>query len=262
MQKLSHFFCYFAVEKLQKKNMKKIIIAIAIVTAICSCGEPQPDIPEDKFAEIIFQMHRADAILNVKGLSDNALKNDSLSYYNDVFIKEGITRKQFMEAIDWYIHHPKQYKDLYDKVIKKVSQMEQDEAKRYEVKADRDTNDIWNMRSDWNLPLDGETNPIAFNIDAKKNGTYTLTCDVTYYEDDLSDNPRTTLIAVYTDNTTDENSVYGVVKDGKERQVSVMLKTNPNKQVKQLKGWVLDHSNETIKKHIDCYNIQLKYTNE
>ena len=44
--------------------------------------------------------------------------------------------------------------------------------------------------------------------------------------------------------------------------MSVMLKTNPNKQVKQLKGWVLDHSNETIKKHIDCYNIQLKYTNE
>ncbi len=243
--------------------MKKTLTAIAIAAAtMMSCGEPLPEIPEDKCAEIIFQMHRADAILSIKGLNDNALHNDSLSYYNDVFIKEGITRKQFIETIDWYVNHPKQYRDLYDKVIKKVSQFEQDENRRYEVKAERDSNDVWNMRSDWNLPLDGETNPIAFNIDVDSSGTYTLTCDVTYYEDDLSDNPRTTLIAVYTDDTTDENSVYGVVKDGKERQVSVMLKTNPNKKLKQLKGWVLDHSNETIKKHIDCYNIQLKRTDD
>ena len=242
--------------------MKKAIIAIAIATAICSCGEPQPEIPEDKCAEIIFQMHRADAILTLKGFNDANLSNDSLSYYNDVFIKEGITRKQFYQTIEWYINHPKQYKDLYDKVIKKVSQFEQDEAKRYEVKADRDSNDVWNMRSDWNLPLDGETNPIAFNIDITQGGTYNLTCDVTYYEDDESDNPRTTLIAVYTDGTTDENSVYGIVKDGKERQVDVMLKTNPNKDLKQLKGWVLDHSTNTTKKHIDCYNIQLKRTDD
>ncbi len=241
-------------------NILHLPIALAL-TAI-GCGEPQPNIPQEKFAEILFETHRADAILYVKGLNDSKLKNDSTSYYNEIFIKQGITRKEFLEEIEWYIDHPKQYKDLYNLVIKKMSQMEQDEAKRYEVKEDRDTNDVWNMRSDWNLPLDGETNPIAFNINVNKGGTYTLTCDVTYYEDDLSDNPRTTLIAVYSDNTTDENSVYGVVKDGKERQVSVMLKTNPNKKITQLKGWVLDHSSETEKKHIDCYNIQLKRTDE
>lgn len=242
---------------------KNYILPLALSLALAaSCSEPKPDIPEDEFAEIVYQIHRADAILYVKGINDNNFKNDTMSYYNDVFIKAGITRKQFNEAIQWYLNHPKQYKDLYDIVIKKVSQMEQDEAKRYEVKADRDSNDVWNMRSDWNLPLDGETNPIAFNIDVNKGGTYTLSCDVTYYEDDLSDNPRTTLIAVYTDNTTDENSVFGIVKDGKEQHISVMLKTNPNKKLKQLKGWVLDHSNETIKKHIDCYNIQLKRTDD
>ena len=242
---------------------KKYILPLALTLALAaSCSEPQPDIPEDKIAEIVFQMHRADAILNTKGLSDNSLKDDSLSYYNYVLIKEGITRKKFNEIIDWYLNHPKQYKDLYDKVIKKVSQFEQDEARRYEVEGNRDSNDVWNMRSTWNLPLDGETNPVAFNIDVDSSGTYTLACDVIYYEDDLSDNPRTTLIAVYSDGTTDENSVYGVVKDGKERPVSVMLKTNPNKKLKQLKGWVLDHSSETIKKHIDCYNITLKRTDD
>ncbi|MBR4327804.1 MAG: DUF4296 domain-containing protein, partial [Bacteroidales bacterium] len=86
---------------MKKHQILTLALSVALAAA---CGEPQPDIPEDKFAEIIFQMHRADAILNVKGLSDNSLKNDSLSYYNDVFIKEGITRKQLMEAIDWYIH--------------------------------------------------------------------------------------------------------------------------------------------------------------
>lgn len=241
---------------------KTIIAALTLALTTMSCSEPQPKIPQDKFAEMLFQMHRTDAILNIKGLSDGSLKKDSLSYYNDIFIRQGLTRKEFIDEIEWYVNHPKQYKDIYDKVIKIMSKMEQDEAKRYEVKANRDTNDIWNMRNDWNLPLDGETNPIAFNITAKKAGTYTLSCDVTYYEDDLSDNPRTTLIAEYADNTTDENSVYGIVKDGQERHISVMLKTNPNKKLKQLKGWVLDHSSETGKKHIDCYNIQLKRTDE
>ena len=143
---------------------KNYILPLALSLALAaSCSEPKPDIPEDEFAEIVYQIHRADAILYVKGINDNNFKNDTMSYYNDVFIKAGITRKQFNEAIQWYLNHPKQYKDLYDIVIKKVSQMEQDEAKRYEVKADRDSNDVWTMRSDWNLPLDGETNPLAFN---------------------------------------------------------------------------------------------------
>jgi len=262
MQKLSYFFCYFAVENIQTKTMKKTIIAIAIAAAVGSCSEPKPEIPEDKFAEIIFQIHRADAILSVKGFSDNNIQDPKTSYYNDVFLKAGITRKEYMEGIDWYINHPKQYKDLYDKVIKKVSQFEREENRRYEMEGTRDSNDVWNMRSTWNLPLDGETNPVAFNIDVDSSGTYTLSCDVIYYPDDLSDNPRTTLIAVYSDGTTDENSVFGVVKDGKQREVSVMLKTNPNKKLKQLKGWVLDHSNQTEKKHIDCYNIKLKRTDD
>jgi hypothetical protein len=245
---------------MKKQNIAAILFAAS--TLLSSCGGAAPDIPEDKCAEIIFQMHKADAIILIKGFNDKSLNNDSLSYYNEVFAKEGITRQQFIETIDWYVRHPEKYKSLYDLVIKKVAQFEQDEKLRIENKKEKDPNDVWNMKRDWNLPLDGETNPIAFNIETDKNGTYTLTCDVTYYEDDMSENPRTTIIVEYDDGTTDENSIFNEAKDGKEHQVKLILTTNKDKKVKLLRGWVLDHSDNTKKKHIDCYNIQIKYTNE
>ena len=83
---------------MKKHHILTLALSVALAAA---CGEQKPEIPEDRFAEIIFQMHRADAILNVKGLSDNSLKNDSLSYYNDVFIKEGIAEDGKATADDY-----------------------------------------------------------------------------------------------------------------------------------------------------------------
>lgn len=236
-----------------------LLPALALAAA---CSAPKPDLPVDKCVDIIFEMHRADAIISIKGFNDKNLNNDSLSYYNEVFVKEGVTRQEFIETIEWYVNHPDQYRDLYTKVINKVAQYEEDEKVRWEVAAQKDTNDIWNQKADWHIPLDGEKNPISYEIEETRQGTYTLSADITYYEDDQTDNPRTTLILEYDDGTNDQNSIHGISKDGKERNVSVTLKSNPHKNLVKIRGWVLDHSDGTKSKHIDCYHITLKRTDE
>lgn len=237
-------------------------IAIPLLTAamvMMSCQENKPTLAPDKCAEVIFQMHRADAIISARGLNDSYLNDDSLSYYNDVFAKTGVTRKEFMETIEWYVNHPELYKDLYDKVIMKVDQFEEDEKIRFQVAAIKDTNDVWNMKSDWHLPLDGDTNPVSYEIPTEKHGTYTLSFDAKYYEDDGTENPRATLMMVYDDGSMDQNSTWGIEKDGKEHNIKVILTSDKSKKLTKLRGWVLDQSDNTKHKHIDCYNITLKY---
>lgn len=241
--------------------LKRLAIPTALALTIASCGI-KPPMPQDKCARLVFEIHHADALLNATGLNDANLNSDSLSYYNYVFAKEGVTRKEFIDAIDWYSSHPDQYNDLYKKVIILLNKYEQAERARYEDTTARAENDIWDMRRSWNLPLDGEKNPVAFNIPVHEGGVFTLGADITYYKDDESTEPRMTLILEYEDETTSENSVIDIVKDGKEHHIEVILTSEEGKRVKCVRGWVLDHSSDTKSKHIDCYNISLKRTKE
>jgi hypothetical protein len=242
----------------------KIIFFLGLIFCM-SCSGPQPDIQIDKFAQIVYQIHRADAIIEIANLDDKNLKNDSLSYYNWLFAKTGITRREFIEEIEWYTQHPDKYKELYEKVMKIIAEEEQkaeEEQLKHQSVTDKDPSDIWPVKKDWHLPLNGKTNPIFYDLPATQSGVYTLHAEVVFYPDDKSVNPRMTIIANYEDGTKDENQFLGIIKDGERRPAEVKIKTDPNKTLKSISGWVLDHSDGTESKHIDVYGITLKYSLE
>ncbi|MCQ2973688.1 MAG: DUF4296 domain-containing protein [Bacteroidales bacterium] len=243
---------------MKKFNLYKILLLFVIIT-LSSCFGNEPPISEKKCIDVIIKIHEADAILAVENLNDKDLKDKDLSYYNYVFKKEKITKEEFLESIEWYTNHPERYKTLYTKVMKKMR--EADEEKN-QVAVKKAENDIWNLSSEYFLPEDGEKNPIAYEIDEVRQGVYTLSADIKYYKDDLTVNPRMTIIAEYSDGTTEQNMTFGFEKDGEKRNYEVKIKTNENKSLVKLKGWVLDHSDDTKTKHIECKNITLLYTKE
>ena len=241
----------------------KIIFFLGLIFCM-SCSGPQPDIQIDKFAQIVYQIHRADAIIEIANLDDKNLKNDSLSYYNWLFAKTGITRREFIEEIEWYTQHPDKYKELYEKVMKIIAEEERkaEEEALAKTNAEKDSSDIWTMKKDWHLPLDGATDPIAYEYLVTAAGVYTLSADVIYYSDDKTSNPRMTIIANYEDGTNEQNMFFGIQRDGQKHSMEVKIKTDPNKTLKSISGWVLDHSDGTESKHIDVYGITLKYSLE
>lgn len=245
--------------EMNKTTIKTIAAAFAL--ALSSCGN-EPPISESKAVEVIIKMHEADAIMFVTGYSDATLKGDSASYYNYIFKETGVTKAEFLETIEWYTQHPERYKILYEKVVKVINvdddrQRERDDQNR--VKAE---NDIWNKRSYYNLPSDGMTNPIAYEIHTEEQGIYTISANFTFHEDDGTNNPHLTIIADYYDGTNDVISTTGMKKDGLKHNFSAMIKTNPSKELKQIRGWVLDHSEPTKSKHVDVSDITLLYTKE
>ncbi len=248
---------------MKRKKLKLTAIAGLLITA--SCSSPKPEIPMDRFAEIVYETHRADAIIQIAGLNDKKIKNDSLSYYNDLFKKQGITREEFIKTIEWYVNNPEQYKELYKKVMNIVAQKEKEEEERIAKLQDtiaKDTNDIWNQRRDWRLPIDGERETIAFEIEDSLHGIYTLSADMIFYSDDKTVNPRITIMANYKDGSSEHQSTFGIKKDGKKYSYEVKIKTDEQKKLTKITGWVLDNSTGTESKHVDVYDISLKYSKE
>ena len=245
--------------EMNKTTIKTIATAFAL--ALSSCGN-EPPISESKAVEVIIKMHEADAIMFVAGYSDANLKGDSASYYNYIFKETGVSKAEFLETIEWYTQHPERYKTLYEKVVKVVNAEDDRKRENDDQNRQKAENDIWNLRSYYNLPTDGATNPIAYEIPANDHGIYTISADFTFYQDDGTNNPRLTIIADYFDETNEVIMTTGFKKDGIQRHFSAMIKTNPNKDLKQIRGWVLDHSDPTGNKHVDVSNITLLYTKE
>lgn len=120
-------------------NKKKTII-ICLVSAVFAffavgCEKEQKPgniLPEDKFIEVIKDMHLADAIISEKGYKESRL--DSGSYYNSVFKKHNISRREFDENLKYYANHPKQLSAMYEKVIVQLlKQQEKLESKQREL---------------------------------------------------------------------------------------------------------------------------------
>lgn len=245
--------------EMNKTTIKTIAAAFAL--ALSSCGN-EPPISESKAVEVIIKMHEADAIMFVTGYNDATLKGDSTSYYNYIFKETGVTKAEFLETIEWYTQHPERYKTLYEKVVKVVNAEDEKQRERDDQNRVKAANDIWNLRSYYNLPTDGMTNPIAYEIPTENQGTYTISAEFTFYKDDGTTNPHLTIIADYYDGTNESIMTNGFKKDGEKRRFSAMIKTNPNKELKQIRGWVLDHSEPTNSKHVDVSDITLLYTKE
>jgi hypothetical protein len=244
---------------------KLIYIFPLLCIFIFSCGEKDGHyITEDKFIEILLDIHIYDAILNKEGLTDkNITVNDSLSYYNYLYKKHNITRIQFREALEYYSQNTEKFSLMYDKIMIILNQ-QYDSIINLEITqiTQIDTSNLWNLKDTWNLPEDGKYQTIKYSIDSGKHGIYTLSADIKLHFDDGTVNPRMSIHIYYTDGTYDSNMNGTMQKNGEWKNHKVIIKTDDSKQIDYISGWLLDHSIGTKAKHSEVKNIVLKFSEE
>jgi len=221
---------------------------------------------DDVFLSVLKDIHKSDGIVTASKLGVK-MKSDSVSIYNYILKKHNISRDDFKKTVQYYSLHTDQYNVFYDSLtnyfdtlenIIKV-EMEIEKEKRIEErKREKDSLNLWPLKDEWELPEDGETNPIAFSIPTEEHGTYVFSASIRIFRDDRSKNLRMTIIANYSDGTKDLNSAGTMVKDGKFEKYEVRLKTNENKKLISISGWLLDHSKGTEKKHVSVKEVELR----
>ncbi|MEA3451414.1 MAG: DUF4296 domain-containing protein, partial [Bacteroidota bacterium] len=214
-------------------------------------------ISEEVFTQMLIKIHITDALLTKKKLSDKNLKKDSLSYYNHIFYEFDVSRAQFSYSLNYYIKNITKFVEIQNIVIDSLKT-------RFALidsldNIDNEKLDLWELKREWNLPDDGVTNTIPYNIKTNVQGSYTLSGDFFIHSDDLSRYIYMTITLYYSDKTNHTEKVRIFRKNKNTwKDFSVIIHSDKNKELTKVGGELLTHDEaSTTYMHIDIKNIFL-----
>lgn len=115
-------------------HMKKIAFYLLFVFFLC-CGDPAEEnvfipeniLPKEKIAQVITDIHIAEAEINLLAISDSTLKRSI--YFKQIFDKHQITKQQYEESLAFYIDHPETLNKIYEQVLNDLSKMQAEMSK-------------------------------------------------------------------------------------------------------------------------------------
>ncbi len=104
----------------------KYLITILTIVLLQSCSNQNNSniINEDKFVDILVDIHMADATLAVKGYSVTSDSTRIRLFYSDVLKKHNVSQKQIKNTIDYYTSNTKQFVKVYKQVSEKIVKLE------------------------------------------------------------------------------------------------------------------------------------------
>ncbi|HZJ74163.1 MAG TPA: DUF4296 domain-containing protein, partial [Perlabentimonas sp.] len=169
-------------------------------------GCKKETIPENDMVLILSEVFITDAVVSTSKHSFRFSKRDSIEYYAPIYTKMGYTDEQFIATMNYFFDNPKIFDLVLDKVVNRLSVMEaeleasitKEEAittQKLPVSKELpiDSMNLWDKKSVWTFPADGDQDSLHFKIPIKKLGTYTLSALVNVSPNDESIEPRTAL---------------------------------------------------------------------
>lgn len=249
--------------------MRKSFLFLLYVVILSSC-QHEVIIPRKDMANILVKVFLIDAATQSSPSKMNLYNKDSIDYYSAAIESYGYTLVQFDSSISYYTKHPKELDAIFDKVIIQLSRKETKlnegiASGQEKNNAGTDsTQNLWPLKSTWDIPIDGNDNHINFSIPLKGFGKYTISADVQIHPDDESEEPRMTAY-FYFDDKTPSGKLGQIThqyfqKDGIVRNIKIELELKED-IFTHFTGAILDNgnSNGKVKKHVTVSNIRITY---
>lgn len=249
-------------------NNRLVYLILFVFPLIFSCGEEkvEAEIEPDVFAEILFDIHLLDGIIEVERLQDKSSKTD---FYEKIYKKHGVSKEDFANTVSLYMRYPEQYAEIYGKVKKRNDSLlaTLKEDKKHKNKKDKKTQksiDIWNQKTIFKYPPTDPNYRIRYDIPVKikEPALFTLSADVLRFPDDKTIKPSMRLRIHYEDGTIDKKKRNFPKLRNRKIPLSVHLQSDPKKKIRNLTGYVSYRSKDTKKSHIIVSNIKLLQKNK
>ena len=108
--------------------MKRMLIFILSV-CLFSCGQEQKPLiipanilPQQKMAQVLTDIHIAEAEINLNSPPDSASK--MTTDFEKTFTKDSITKQQYEESLNFYMDHPQLLDTVYVQALNELSKMQ------------------------------------------------------------------------------------------------------------------------------------------
>ena len=227
-----------------------IICLIACLGFACKHKTGPAIIPENKFKEILIEIHLIDAYymmhfnqyLNVK---------DSSSFYKQVFERNGVTRANFDTSLVYYAKDPKKFEAIYDEVITEFNRMSQDISDIRTLIMDSAKN-LYRGRRNIIVKGQGFADRLPFEVEIKDTGLYTITVQLQIFNDDMSKDVKLTAYSTCKGCKNKETFNYFDKLEYKripQLKVYKVSKRIKNRSEKVIKGFILDQTEQKTKFH-------------
>ena len=95
-----------------------MLLAVLVCFAAC---RPRGILSSRQMRNVLYDLHRTDAIIQVKGYSYNH-DEEVARYYQVVLDKHNVTKAEFDSSLVWYTDHPQMFTRIYPKIMKRCQQ--------------------------------------------------------------------------------------------------------------------------------------------
>lgn len=96
---------------------KQVILLLCALMLLAAC-RPKGILSSRQMRNVLYDLHRADAIIQVKGYSYNH-DEEIAKYYQVVLDKHHVTKAEFDSSLVWYTDHPQLFNRIYPKIMKR-----------------------------------------------------------------------------------------------------------------------------------------------
>lgn len=101
---------------------KFFILSVLFLIILSACGNrPRWVLSEDKMEDVLYDIHIADAEVEMDYTYFNENKDRKPELYNTVFEKHGITKEQFDTSLVWYSADMERYMKIYEKMLQRYT---------------------------------------------------------------------------------------------------------------------------------------------
>jgi hypothetical protein len=100
------------------RTCKKILVFLIFFVAFVGC-RPKGVLSSKKMRDVLYDLHRADAAIQVAGYNYSH-DQEVAAYYKNVLDKHGITQAEFDSSLVWYTDNPQIFNKIYPKVIERL----------------------------------------------------------------------------------------------------------------------------------------------
>lgn len=114
------------------KAKKYIFILIFLLPGVTGCEEPIVEEPEnlikqEKMIEMMADMHLAEAVFQTRRGQDTAFqRTTSADFYYSVLEEYNVADSVFEKSFVYYASNPRQFEKMYQDVMNKLSEKEQE----------------------------------------------------------------------------------------------------------------------------------------
>ena len=98
----------------------QLILLVCVLVLLAAC-RPKGILSSRQMRNVMYDLHRADAILQVEGYNYGH-DEEVAKYYQVVLDKHRVTKAEFDSSLVWYTDHPQLFNRIYPKILKRCQQ--------------------------------------------------------------------------------------------------------------------------------------------